>query len=278
MSVDPKIQAVTLGNAFVAIDCEDLGCLARVSFRVGQDVVDLGCDWGTGILGTLKGAPSGDIMIDAKNLDADRLKWVYDADVVTKVADESVTCLKITNIEWDPDDAGTPTEWSTEINLHTTNVESVVFYTDAECAVPWASATTPLNVVTVDECTGIATLVTDDLAETDGTLYVSFDYGVDFAAGVKIINPAFPTFPTDHSVVIWHRNKTTGEYSVFVGWKAQVIVDATVDFGDFDSNTPITVPIHLRLLAVPEYHPEAPLFKIYDGVVDLPAFIETLAI
>lgn len=276
--VDSKIQSVSLGNANVAIDCEDLGCLARVSFRVGQDIIDLGCDWGTGILGTLRGHPTGDIMIDAKNLDADRLKWVYDAVVTTKAADESVTCLKITNIVWTPDDAGTPTEWTAEVNLHSTNVDNVVFSTDSSCAVPWASATTPLNVVTTVACTGISTLVTDDLAETDTTLYVTFDYSVDFDAGVSIIDPAFDTFPADHSVIIWHRNKTSGTYSVFVGWKAQVISDGTIDFGDFDSNTPITVPIHLRLLAVPDVHPESPLFKIYDAVVDLPAFIETLAI
>jgi hypothetical protein len=277
--VDTKIKAVSLGNANVAIDCEDLGCLAKVSLKVGMDVIDLGCDWGAGVLGTLRGNPTGELTIDAKNLDAQRLKWVYDAVVTTKSTDESVDCLKITNIVWTPDDIGTPTAWTAEVNLHTSNVDNTVFYTDDACTVPWADTNpTPGYYATVDECTGIASLTTDDEDQALDTLYVSFDYGVDFDAGVSIVDPAFDTFPADHSVIIWHRNKTTGTYSVFVAWKAQVIVDGSIDFGDFDSNTPISVPIHLRLLSVPDVHPEAPLFKIYDNVVDLPAFIATLAI
>lgn len=276
--VDSKLEAVTLGNAMVAIDCEDLGCLAKVTFKSGMDIIDLGCDWGAGVLSTLRGNPSGDLMIDAKNLDAQRLKWVFDGTVTTKSTDETVDCLKITNITWTPDDVATPTEWVATIDLHTPNVDNVLFWADSACTDAWDSATTPLNVVAVDECTGIATLTTNDVDEALDVLYVDFDYGVDFDAGVKILNVPYDTFPTDHSVIVWHRNKTKGTYSVILFWKTQIIPDGSIEFGDFDSNTPINVPIHLRVMSVPDVHPESPLFKLYDDVVDLPAFIAAIAI
>jgi len=278
MAVDPKIENVTLGNAHVAINCEDLGCLASVGIRIGQDTIDLGCDWGAGLVGTLRGNPTGEITIEAKNVDAERLKYALDATTSVKAGDYSVSCLKVTNIDWTPDDVGTPTEWTAVIDLHSANVDNVSVFTDSACASTWESGTTPLNVVVTDECKGLVTLTTDDIDECADTLYFDFDYMVDVEIGVTSLDAAFNTFPTDYSVIIWHQNKTTSKYQIMVFWKCQSVIDFNLTFGDWDSNTPMTVPIKMRVLSVPDVHPDNKLFGYWEDIADLPAFLEAIAI
>jgi hypothetical protein len=278
MTANPTIESATLGNAHVAINCEDLGCLASVGIRVGQDTIDIGCDWGAGLVGTLRGNPTGEISIEAKNVDAKRLKYALDASVAVKSGDYSVDCLKVTSIDWVPDDVATPTEWTAVINLHSSNVDNVVVYDDAACTSEWDSSTTPLNVVSVDACKGLVTLTTDDVDEALDTLYFDFDYMVDLEDGITELNAPFNTFPTDFSVIVWHQNKTTGLYQVLVFWKCQSMIDFNIVFGDYDSNALMTVPIKLRVLSVPDVHPDNKLFGYWEGIVDLPAFLAAIAI
>jgi hypothetical protein len=277
MTADPKVEHMTFGNVGVAINCEDLGCLATANIRIAQETIDIMCDWGAGLVSTLRGNPTGEITIEAKNLDAKRLKYALDASVTTKSGAYSVDCLKVSEIDWVPDDVLTPTEWTAIINLHSANVDNVIAYTDAACTVLW-DALTPLNVTSVDECKGLVTLTTDDEDEALDTLYFDFDYMVDLDDGVTEMLAGFQTYPTDFSVVMWHLNKTTNDYQVFVFWKCQSVIDLNLAFNDGSSNNPLTVAIRLRVMNVPDVHPDNSMFGYWEGIVDLPAFIAAIAI
>jgi len=274
MSADPKVSNSTIGNAHIAIDCEDLGCLGPVTVNVGQTTLDLGCDWGEGIVGTLRGNPSAEINIEAKNVDAARLKWALDASTSVKAGDYAVTCLKVTSIDW-TEDGGT---YTATVDLHSANIDNVEVFSDSTCLASWEGAATPLSVVSVDECTGTVSLSTNDSEEALTTLYFTFDYMVDLEDGVTSLDADFPTFPSDFSVVLWHLNKTTQTYQVMVFWRCQSVIDLSLVFSDYDATTVMTVPIKLRVLSVADVHPTRKLFGYWEDVEDLPAFLEAIAI
>jgi hypothetical protein len=273
-NIKPIVSDVSIGNATVLIDCEWLKCVRSFNFRLSQEEVPIVCDWADGKVTALRGNPTGEITIEAMNLNSTTLKWALDASVSTKSGDASVTCVKIEGIQWVPEDVATPTYWEAIINLNTPNVDNVVFYDDVGCTSDWASATTPLNIVTVTEdCYGLVTLRTNDLDEALDTLWVTFDYDIDYADGTEVITPGFSTFAEDHVVIAFHINATTSEYVIFTFPRCQIIPDANITFDN--SNGVVTVPIKLAVLADTDFHPEAPLGWVNIST-DLPDFLDDI--
>lgn len=244
-----------------------------------MESVPIVCDWADGKVQTLRGNPTGEITIEAMNLNATILKYALDASVSTKTINTFVNCVHVEGIQWTPDNAGTPTEWTATINLNSPDIDNVLAYTsEAGCsaATPtdiWASGTTPLNTITETTCTGVVTLTTDDVDECDDELWFTFDYSVDLAVGATIVTPPFSTFPDDHIVVAWHLNKTTSEYYIYVFPRCQILPDVNITF-DNSANV-VTVPIRLEIVADTAFHPEAPLgwVEITDT---LPAYLAAL--
>lgn len=273
MSIKPIVSDVSIGNASVIIDCEFLKCSRAFNFHASMDEVPIICNWADGKVQSLRGNPSGEITVELMNLSAETLKWALDAEVTTKAANASVSCVKVEGIEWTPDDPATPTEWTAIVHLNSPNVDNVDVFEDSACTTPWDSATTPLNVVLVSECDGIITLTTDDEDEALDTLYFSFDYDVDYEVGTKVVKPSYSTFPTDHTVIAFHKNATTGNYLVYTFPRCQIIPDTTQNF-DNGAGIVITT-VKLAVVADTDFHPDCPLGWVNETPT-LPEFIADL--
>lgn len=276
-TIKPIVSDVTIGNVSAFIDCVWLKCLRTFNFRLTMESIPIVCDWADGKVQTLRGNPTGEITIEAMNLNSTILKYALDAVVSTKsaAAEQQALCVHIEGIQWEADDDLTPTEWTAVIKLNSPNVDNVTFFTEDTCSDGWASATTPLNVVTVDECSGVVTLTTNDVDECADELWVSFDFSVDLSLSgdTELIEPPFSTFPDDHVVIAWHINKTTSQYEIFVFPRCQILPDINITFDN--SNNVVTIPIRLEVVADTDFHPEAPLgwVEITDT---LPAYLEAL--
>lgn len=278
--IKPIVSDVTIGNVSAFIDCVWLKCLKSFNFRVAMESVPIICDWADGKVQVIRGNPSGSITFEAMNLNSSILDFALDAATTVKAADATVDCAHLQGITWTPDDVATPTSWSTIIHLNSPNIDNVVVYTTAAgCAAAtptdqWASATTPLNVITeTDPCHGLITLTTNDVDEALDELWVTFEYSVDLAVGASVVRPPYSTYAEDHVVVVWHKNATTSEYYIYVFPRCQIVPDASITFDN--SNNIVTVPIHLEVVADTDFHPEAPLgwVEITDT---LPNYLDVL--
>jgi len=256
-TIQPIVSDVTIGNVSVLIDCVWIKCVQSFEFTFAMDEVPIVCDPRYGKVTTLRTNPNGNINIEALNLNWTTLRYALDAVKSVLTTSPTVDCVKIEGIQWTPEDVPTPTEWSATINLNNPNVDNVEVFTDEDCTIPWESATTPLNVVEVDECTGILTLTTGDFDEAVDTLYFSYEYLVDFPADAKIVRPPFNMFAEDHIVVAWHLNATTGEYYVYVFPRCQIVPNVTIRHSN--AADPITVPIRFTIVADPDFNSDAPL-------------------
>lgn len=280
-NIQPIVDSVTIGNVSAFIDCVWLKCIKSFNFKVSMESIPIICDWASGKVAVMRGNPSGDITIEAMNLNSTTLKYALDAVVRTKTAtDDSVDCAHVDGLVWVPDNALTPTSWTVEVNLNSPNIDNVAAYTTASgCAAAtptdiWASGTTPLNTITeTDACHGVITLTTNDVDEAVAELWFTFDYSVDLATGATIIEPPYLSAPEDHLVIAWHLNKTTSEYYIYIFPRCQIVPDFSASFDN--SNNVVTVPIHLEVLADTTFHPEAPLgwIEITDT---LPAYLAAL--
>lgn len=258
--IRPIVSDVTIGNALAAINCVWLKCLESVTIRIGMEEVPIVCDWASGASTVLRGNPTATIDIMALNLNSTTLQWALDADVTVKAAAESVACEEHT-ITWVPEDTATPTYWTATVVLNSPEVENVLAFTDSSCLVAWESVATPDNDLTItDSCTGTITLLTDDILETDGTLYFSYDHNIETPVGATLIKPPMSTFADDYKLHILHRNATTGELELFKFWRVQIIPDVEIGFDN--TNKIVTVPIKLRALADRDSHPDAPIGQI----------------
>ena len=258
--IQPIVSDVTIGNALVAIDCVNLKCIESVDIRLSMEGVPIVCDWADGAATTLRGNPAATIDIVAMNMNSTTLKYALDADVSVKAAAESVTCEEH-QITWVAEDTATPTYWTATVTLNSPEVENVLAYTDSTCATPWESAATPESTLAVtDSCTAVITLTTDDILETDDTLYFAYDHNIETPIGATLIKPPFDTFADDHKLHILHRNATTGELELIKFWRVQIIPDFAIRFDN--TNRVVTVPIKLMAYADRANHPTAPLGQI----------------
>lgn len=255
--IQPIVDSVSIGNATVAIDCVWLKCIESVEFRLGMEEVPIVCDWANGPVTALRGNPSGEITIVAMNLNSTTLKYALDATATAKAAVEEVDCEEH-QITWVPDDEGTPTEWTATVTLNSPEVTDVSAWTDSDCSAAWESATTPLNELDITTaCSGVITLTTNDVDETDETLYFSYTHDTETPLGATLIQPGFGTFASDHKLHILHRNATNGDLVIHKFWRVQIVPDFNLRYDN--TNKVATVPIHLRVLADRLNHPNAPL-------------------
>lgn len=259
-NIKPIVSDVSIGNVAVAIDCVWLKCIESFEFKFSQDEVPIICNWADGKVSSLRGNPAGDINIVALNLSPVSLQYALDAVVSTKSGDETVACQEFTGIDWVPDNIGTPTQWTATLQLSGMYVDDVLVYKTAGCTSAWASATTPLNVVSTSDCSGLVTLTTDDDDQCYDALYVSFTHDSETPDGATLVQPGFSTFASDHTFVAVHRNATTGEYVSYKFWRVQIAPDVTIRHDN--TNKIVSVPIHLMVLADRENHPDAPLGQI----------------
>ncbi len=256
----PIVSDVTIGNATAAIDCVWLKCIESVDIRMSMEGVPITCDWASGPATTLRGNPSATIDIVAMNMNSTTLKYALDADVSVKAAAESVDCEEH-QITWVAEDVATPTYWTAIVFLRSPEVENVLAFTDSACLVAWESVATPESTVAVTTtCTGELLLTTDDVDETDATLYFSYDHNIETPLGATLIKPPFDTFADDHKLHILHRNATTGELELIKFWRVQIIPDFALRFDN--TNRVATVPIKLMAYTDRDSHPDAPLGQI----------------
>jgi len=255
--IRPIVSDVSIGNATVAIDCVWLKCIESVNFTMGMEQVPIVCDWANGPATVLRGNPTGTAKIVALNLNATTLKYALDATNSTKAGAETVSCEEH-QITWTADSETTPTSWTATVILNSPEISTVTAWTDSSCAVTWEGAATPENVVAVASgCIGTVTLTTDDIDETDATLYFAYTHDTETPNGATLIEPAMSTFADDHKLLILHRNATTGDLVVHKFWRVQIVpaFDLTYD----NTNSIVTVPINLVVLGDRQNHPDAPL-------------------
>lgn len=255
--VQPIVSDVSIGNALVAIDCVNLKCIESVDIRLGMEEVPIICDWASGQVTSLRGNASGEVTVNALNLNSTTLQYALDAVVSTKAGSETVTCEEH-QITWVVDSPTTPAEWTATVTLNSPEVSTVTVWTDSACANTWESAATPDSSVAITTaCTGVLTLTTDDVNETDSTLYFSYTHNTETPDGATLIQPAFDTFADDHKLHILHRNATSCELLLMKFWRVQIIPDFNIRFDN--TNSVVTVPIRLRILSDRTNHPDAPL-------------------
>ncbi len=258
--IQPIVSDLTIGNALVAIDCVNLKCIESVDIRIAMEGVPIICDWADGPATTLRGNPSASIDIMAMNMNSTILQYALDADVSVKAAAESVACEEH-KITWVAEDVATPTYWTAVVFLNSPEVENVLAYTDSACAVAWEGEATPDNDLAItDSCTGELLLTTDDIDETDDTLYFAYDHNIETPIGATLIKPPMSTFADDHKLHILHRNATTGELELIKFWRAQIVPDFALRFDN--TNRIVTVPIKLVAYADRANHPTAPIGQI----------------
>jgi len=258
--IQPIVSDVTIGNATAAIDCEWLKCIESVNFSMKMEEVPIVCDWANGQVTALRGNPMGECTINALNWNSTVLKYALDADVSTKAGAETVSCEEH-QITWVPDDENTPTEWTATVTLNSPEVASVTVWTDSSCTSTWESVATPDSTISITSaCKGLVTLTTDDVDETDTTLYFAYTHDTETPTDATLIEPGMSTFADDHKLHILHRNATTGDLIVVKFWRVQIIPDFTVGFDN--TNSIVTVPIRLRILSDRSNHPDAPLGHI----------------
>ena len=255
--VRPIVSDVSIGNATVAIDCVWLKCIQSVNFRKGMEEVPITCDWANGPATYLRGNPTGEATINALNLNSTILKYALDAVVTTKAIAETVTCEEH-QLTWVPDSETTPTEWTATVTLNSPEIASVTVWTDSACAVSWEATPTPLNTVAITgACIGVVVLTTDTLAETDDTLYFAYTHNTETPVGATLIKAPMSTFASDHKLHILHRNATTGDLLLHKFWRVQIIPDVEITYDN--TNSIVTVPIKLRVLADRANHPDSPI-------------------
>ena len=255
--VRPIVGNVSVGNATVAIDCVVLNCIQSVNFRKSMEEVPIICDWANGPETYLRGNPTGEATINAMNLNATILKYALDAVVSTKAAPETVTCEEHT-ITWIPEDIATPTEWTATIILNSPEIASVTVWTDNACSATWESAATPLSTIAISSpCQGVVLLTTNDIDETDTTLYFAYTHDTETPIGATLIQSSMGTYASDHKLHILHREASTGNLVVHKFWRVQIIPDVTIEYDN--TNKIVTVPIKLRILADRVNHPDAPI-------------------
>jgi hypothetical protein len=200
------------------------------------------------------------ISIEATNLNSMTLQQALDAVVTVKSGDDAAACVKIMGIDWVPDDVATPTLWTAVIKLNSPDIDNVDIFKDSGCTQAYASATTPLNIISLDTCTGTVTISTDDVDEAVDTLYFSFDWDTEIPDGAEIISPNFAVFAEDHIVRAWHQNSTSGKWEIYEFWRCQIVPNGTIGFDN--SNKAISIPVQLEVLADMDFHPDAPLGRI----------------
>lgn len=258
--IQPIVDSVTIGNATVGIDCVWIKCIESVDITISMEEVPIVCDWADGPVTILRGNPTALINIMALNLNSTTLKYALDADVSTKAADETVACEEH-QLTWTPDDVATPTEWTAEVVLNSPEVTSVTVWTNSDCDASWESAATPLSTIAItNACAGIVTLTTDDVDETDATLYFAYTHNTETPTDATMIQAGMSTFANDHKLHILHRNATTGSLDLFKFWRVQIIPDVNIVFDN--TNKVVTVPIKLRAFAVRDSHSKEPIVGI----------------
>lgn len=262
--IQPIVADVSVGNALVAIDCEDLLCIESVDFRLSQEEVLITCDAADGPVTTLRMSPTAEITVVAMNLSALAISKALDASTTIKAGDETVSCEEH-QITWVAEDVATPGEWTATVCMNSPEISTVLAWTDNLCTVAWESATTPLNVLAItDACTGCITLTTNDIDETDDTLWFSYVHNTETPLGATLIKPGFSTFADDHKLHILHRNATNGNLHVMKFWRVQIIPDYSQRF---DNTTRVaTVTIRMRALADRLNHPNEPIY--HEAIID----------
>ena len=258
--IQPIVSDASIGNATVGIDCVWIKCIESVDITISMEEVPIVCDWADGPVTILRGNPTALINIMALNLNATTLKYALDATTLVKAGDEEVACEEH-QITWVPEDTATPAEWTATVVLNSPEVESVTVWTDSDCAVTWESDSTPDNDIAItDACAGIVTLTTDDVLETDATLYFAYVHNTETPVGATKIRAPMSTFADDHKLHILHRNATTGSLDLFKFWRVQIIPDVNIVFDN--TNKFVTVPIKLRAFAVRDSHANEPIVGI----------------
>ena len=258
--IQPIVSDVSIGNVTVGIDCVWLKCVESVSFRVGMEEVPIVCDWASGPVTTLRGNPEGTIDIACMNINSTTLGYALDATSSLKAAAETVTCEEH-QITWTDDGLATPLEWTATVTLNSPEIATVTVWTDSDCSLTWESAATPESAVAIlSACAGTVTLTTDDILETDATLYFAYTHNTETPVGATLIKASLSTFADDHKLHILHRNATTGALDLFKFWRVQIIPDFSMTFDN--TNKVATVPIKLRAFADRANHSAEPVFGV----------------
>lgn len=262
VEINPLIKDVSLGPAYGAIDCVDLGCLDSVEIRLGMKEFEIICDITRGLAGILRYDPRGELTINPVNLSSVLLGKALDASVGTTTGLVSVTG-ELHYPTWVPDDAGTPTEWTAVVKMANGEIDTGTVYAwdDEACSVSWDGEVTN-TLVETDVCTGTITLTTTDAAEKLETLYFTYDWGDQIPSGSTIIEPGFGSYAADHKATFIHKHAQTGNFFVYKVWRAQILPDFTMTFSNQARN--IFAPIRLRIVEDSVNHPNSPLGAWYE--------------
>lgn len=259
--INPLIENVTIGTAYGAIDCVDMGCLDSVEIRLSMKEHEITCDITQGLAGIIRYDPRGDVTVNPVNLSAALLARALDASqgVTTGLV---TVASEVHYPTWVPDDVATPTEWTADITLANGEIDSgsVLAWDDVGALVSWDDeAANTLTEVSV--CAGTVRLTTTDVAETLATIYFSYDWGDQIPSGSVIIEPGFGSLAEDHKVTFIHKHALTGDFWVYKIWRAQILPDFTITFANQARN--IVAPIRLRIMEDSTNHDNSPLGAWY---------------
>ena len=247
----------TFGPAIVGIDCTYLGCVQNVEITLSESTKDLSCDKRKGRNGIFHYDPKLEVMLQVSDFTPANLAIALDTDGATVWAGKATSTLEPVSVTW----SGSSGSWSGSVVLNKEISGTVAVYQDL--------VSTVLNSGTasvIGPCLGQVTFTSSGAAEPASTLYVTYAWGDQVPSGSSIVQPSFGSTADDRYVVIAHKKAQQNKVIVWRIWRMQVIRDFTNTF-DNESDSDITIPIHLAGLVDTVGHPSVPLFDVSE--VDL---------
>jgi hypothetical protein len=262
IKTNPLIEDVTIGPAYGAIDCVDLGCLDSVEIRLTMKEHEVVCNILKGLTGIIRYDPRGDMTINPLNLSFANLARALDASVAVTTGVVTATG-EVHYPTWVADDPATPTQWTATITMANSEIVSgtVESWDDLACSVSWDDEAT--NTLTESAlCAGTIVLTTTDASEKLAAVYFSYQWGDQIPSGSNVIKPSFSSFAADHKVTLIHQHATSGKFVVYKVWRAQILPDFTITFSN--QAREVMAPIRLRVLEDSTNHPSSPLGEFYE--------------
>ena len=257
-----QILERTFGPAIVGVDCGYLGCVQTVEITLSESTKDLSCDKRKGRDGIFHYDPKLEVMLQASDFKMDNLAIALDTDGATIWAGKATRTLEPVSVTW----SGTAGSWSGSIVLNKEiSGTTVSVYSDSDGSTNWKS-TESGSATVIGPCLGQVTLTSSGTAEPTATLYVTYTWGDQIPSGSSIVQPSFGSTANDRYVVIAHKKAQQNKVIVWRIWRMQVVRDFTITF-DNESDSDITIPIHLAGLVDTVGHPSVPLFDVSE--VDL---------
>lgn len=251
----------TFGPAIVGIGCSYIGCVQSAEINMSEQTRNLSCDRRKGKDGIFHYDPDLEVMLQASNFNMSNLAIALDTSGAGTWAGKETRTLETVSVTW----TGSASAWSGSVVLNKEISGTVAWYSDSDGSTEWTQSESGTSTV-IGPCLGQVTLTSSGTAEPTATLYATYAWGDQIPSGSSIVQPGLGSTANDRYVVICHKKAQENKVIVWRIWRMQVIRDFTISY-DNESDSDITVPIHLTGLVDTMGHPSVPMFDVSE--VDL---------